>query len=114
MTNQLSKLQLWRKNNPDKYRLQRQKWIEKNLDKVFKKRKSDNEKRIKFKGKTIFLKQKIRIGVCSNCKKSVKTGEIKQTQMHHIKYDQKNPEKYTVELCVSCHRKEHKKLNKVK
>jgi len=108
----LTQVQLWRKNNPEKYKLQRQNWIEKNKEKYLKNRKESNQKRIKFKGKTIFIGKKIRTGICSKCNRSVKNEEIKQTQMHHIKYDDTDPTKYTIELCVRCHTQEHKRLRR--
>ena len=66
-----------------------------------------NSSRIKFKNKRIKLKFNPRIGICSKCNKSIQKNEIKQTQIHHTEYDDINPLANTIELCVSCHRKEH-------
>jgi len=65
------------------------------------------KKRINFKGKLIGLEKEPRIGICSKCGKSVKKGEIKRTNLHHLKYDPKNPLNHTIELCVGCHNKIH-------
>jgi hypothetical protein len=64
-----------------------------------------HKKRILFKGKHITLGQNPRSGICSKCNKSIKNGEIKQTHIHHEKYDDSNPLAYTKELCPSCHAK---------
>lgn len=60
-----------------------------------------NWRRLVFKKKTIYLKKNPRTGICSLCGK---TG--KRTHMHHLQYHDDNPLKDTIELCVSCHRKE--------
>jgi len=67
-----------------------------------------NIKHIRFKDKRLLLEANPRIGVCSNCGKSIAKGEIKKTDMHHEKYDPKNPEAHTRELCVGCHNKERR------
>lgn len=46
-----------------------------------------------------------RIGVCNWCR-AVKGFDTKQTQFHHEQYDMDNPEKYIIELCAECHKKE--------
>lgn len=61
-------------------------------------------RRMKYKGKHKII-NKERIGVCNICR-SVKGSDCKQTQWHHIKYDDNRIEKYCIELCASCHRKE--------
>jgi len=58
-------------------------------------------KRIKFKDKRIFLETNPRIGVCSWCRKKGRTN------IHHLQYDENNPLAHTVEICPSCHIKEH-------
>lgn len=56
----------------------------------------------------IYFKQKqIRLGysphkhICELC------GKKRATNLHHLQYDEKEPLAYTVELCLSCHAKEH-------
>ena len=66
--------------------------------------------RIKFQGKTIQLPNNPRKGICSNCKRTVSSGEIKRTNLHHTKYDPLNPTAHTIELCIRCHMKEHEKI----
>jgi len=65
-----------------------------------------NIRHIRFKDKRILLETNPRIGICSNCGQSIAKGEIEKTDMHHTKYDPKNPEAYTLELCVRCHNRE--------
>ena len=73
-------------------------------------------RRLVYKDKRLFMKENPRTGICSIC--HMKVGEeyincfgkiaiMKQTQMHHIQYHDDEPLKDTIELCVSCHRKEH-------
>jgi hypothetical protein len=60
-------------------------------------------RRILFKDKRITLDDIPRTGVCSWC------GNTKlMTNIHHTQYDESDPLKHTVEICVSCHAKEHK------
>ena len=66
------------------------------------------KRRLRFLGPQITINP-IRIGVCSFCERSIEKGEIKQTQLHHTKYDLTNPLKHTIELCVRCHRRQHAK-----
>ena len=60
-------------------------------------------KRLKYKGKPMVFNQNIRKGECTFCEKSDKKGETSRTILHHLKYDDSNPLKWTVELCPSCH-----------
>jgi hypothetical protein len=62
------------------------------------------DRRIKYKGKHYMI-SKARIGVCNLCR-AVKGVDCRQTQWHHIEYDDKHKERYSIELCASCHRKE--------
>ncbi len=66
--------------------------------------KRDHKRLITFKGKQIMLKERPRIGVCTNCH------EERLTNLHHEQYDEANPLAHTVELCVPCHNSEHKRL----
>ena len=97
--NKLKYNQEYTKNHPEV----RQKFLITHPDYV----KNWNKKRINFKGKQIPLGHDLRTGVCSKCGRSVKNGEIKQTNLHHLKYDYDNPVENTIELCNSCHKKEH-------
>ncbi len=51
------------------------------------------------------LVNKSRIGVCNICR-AIRGIDCKQTQWHHVSYEDDNKEKHTIELCASCHRKE--------
>ena len=74
--------------------------------------KKDNPRRIKFKDKRIHVKEIARNGICSFCG-AVKGVDCKKTQLHHFKYHDDDPLKDTIELCVSCHNKQHDKLGKI-
>lgn len=73
-----------------------------------------NTRQLLFKNKRILLKENPRKGVCQLCGK--KNGEkytnykgkdaIVSTHIHHIRYDDIDPLKDTMELCNSCHLKE--------
>jgi hypothetical protein len=67
-----------------------------------------NSRQLTFKGKQVYLKENPRKGVCSICNSKVGEG-IKNTSMHHIQYHPEDPLKDTIELCTSCHNKQHKK-----
>lgn len=78
-----------------------------------------NPRRINFKGKIIYLKENPRTGKCAFCLKSRgdeyvnRFGEIaiiRKTDLHHLEYHDGDPLKDTVELCVSCHMKESRRL----
>jgi len=81
----------------------------------------NNKKRIHFKGKTVFLKENPRKGVCTWCGK--KKGEpfinnrnklrYVKTTIHHIEYHDDDPLKDTIELCSSCHAKEGVRLGQL-
>lgn len=65
-----------------------------------------DKRKLRFKGRQILVQSNPRIGVCSKCGK--RNGlDIKRTHIHHIQYDENNPLAYTIELCTSCHAKEH-------
>jgi hypothetical protein len=79
-----------------------------------------NPKRLAFKGKQVFVDEAPRKGICSLC--GVRVGQFhpvtghycKQTQMHHLQYDPENPLAHTIEVCVPCHKQEHRRrLKKV-
>jgi hypothetical protein len=68
----------------------------------------NDPKRINFKGKNKRLKINPRKGVCSLCG-AMKGIDCKRTAMHHLIYDESDPLANTIELCLSCHMKEHAK-----
>ncbi len=55
-----------------------------------------------FKGKQILLQYNPKIGVCNLCRKVVPF-DCKRTNMHHEEYDNTDPLKHTIEICVGCH-----------
>ncbi len=62
-------------------------------------------RRMRFKGKLIYLKVNPRKEICSKC------GKKGLTNIHHFaEYHDDDPLKDTIELCPSCHWKEHKRL----
>ncbi len=93
------KAKLWAEKNVEKTKQYKTKWEKNNPEHSLSK--------IRFKGKRIQLDHNPRTGTCSNCGKTVESGEIKRTAMHHKKYDEANPLAHTVELCISCHTKFH-------
>jgi len=103
----------WNRSNSKKRKLDYKKWKENNPDYYETYLRQHYITRINFKGKAIFLETNPRIGTCSNCGRSIAKGEIEKTNMHHIKYDPKNPEAYTIELCTRCHSKEHARLRRL-
>jgi len=59
-------------------------------------------------GGIVLLKENPRKGICLSC------GRKGRTSIHHFgKYDEKDPLKDTIELCVSCHNKEGWKLDQL-
>ena len=56
---------------------------------------------LRFKGRKILLKHNPRTGVCSLCRKQGKT------HMHHMKYHDDDVLRDTIEVCISCHNREH-------
>lgn len=73
------------------------------------------KKRLNYKGRLITLKTRIKIGVCNTCNKTVESGQINFTTLHHYaEYHDNNPVKDTIELCPSCHGKESWKLGQTK
>lgn len=119
----------WTKKNPEKKKandkryyqknaktciIVARRWAEKNAEKTkqykIKWQKNHPEhysNKIRFKGKRVRLDHNPRNGTCSNCNRTVESGEIKRTAMHHEKYDELDPLAHTVEVCISCHTKIH-------
>ena len=107
------------KNNPEQVKRNHDEWATKNRPRlrILNKRSRDkhkdvtkkaNERRLTYKGKQVMLDKNPRIGICSECYRSVHTGEIKRTNMHHIEYDDSDVLAHTIELCAACHRKKHR------
>jgi hypothetical protein len=69
-------------------------------------------KRLVFEGKQFHLKENPRKGVCESCG-AIKGIDCKNTNIHHIEYHEEDILKDTIELCNSCHRKEHWRLIKL-
>lgn len=66
-----------------------------------------NKMKLYFKGNAVLIDHIPRIGVCTDCHRTVSSGDIKITHLHHIEYDENNPSANTIELCVRCHKKRH-------
>lgn len=71
-----------------------------------------NPKRISFKGRDRMIKINPRTGYCSNCSNNVYDKSCKRTAIHHIKYHDHDILKDIIELCISCHMKEHARLRR--
>lgn len=78
-------------------------------------------RRLTFKDKRLTLKDAPRKGVCEWCNRKIgdeyiawrnKVKTVNFTLIHHIEYHPEDPLKDTVELCMSCHHKEHWRLRK--
>jgi hypothetical protein len=63
----------------------------------------NNKRRQTFKGKHVRLDHNPRIGVCNLCR-AVAGIDCKVTNMHHEEYDDSDTLRYTIEVCVRCHR----------
>lgn len=74
---------------------------------------SYHKRRIFYKGKSIRLQENPKVGVCSECKRSVASGEVKLTNIHHEEYDDLDIFKHTRELCPRCHLKRTIKLGQM-
>jgi hypothetical protein len=68
--------------------------------------KSNIPRMIKFKTRRILLKIRPRKGICELCG-AIRGIDCKRTSMHHKKYHDEDPLKDTIELCNSCHLKQH-------
>lgn len=66
-----------------------------------------NQFRFYYKRKEVFTDVVQRTGYCSlpTCHKNIYDGSCKLTNMHHIFYDDNDPEAGRIELCPSCHAK---------
>lgn len=93
--------------NHEQYQNWHKSWKAKNPQRIKEFNVKHGPMRIQFKGHRLKLNHNPQTGICSNCNRTVQSGEIKRTHLHHTKYDPNNPLVYTVELCVSCHVKIH-------
>jgi hypothetical protein len=51
----------------------------------------------------MYFEDPVRTGECFFCKKHGWRTRAPRTYLHHVKYDEKNPLFWTVEVCGSCH-----------
>lgn len=70
---------------------------------------ANRRKKFRFKDKVVCIRYIPRIGVCNWCR-AVAGIDCYRTALHHIKYDESDPIKYTIEICDSCHGKESYRL----
>jgi hypothetical protein len=81
-------------------------YYDNNKTRLIEKSRKNQERILCFKGKDVYLKENPRKGVCELCG-AVKGIDCQRTSRHHIRYHPEDPLKDTIELCNSCHRKEH-------
>lgn len=74
------------------------------------KKKDQNLHKLKYKDKHLTFKESVKIGVCNGCR-AVVPFDAPCTQTHHEYYDDNDPLKGTIELCVKCHGKESYKVS---
>jgi len=98
-----AKAKIYERSYAGKARAQRYRDV--NKDKIKERNKKYQGRLIRFKGKHIWLSHNPRIGICAECHRRVDRGEINITNLHHFKYDEKDPLAHTIELCVDCHNK---------
>ena len=98
----------WNRKNPEYTKEYLREWRKKNPNRSSERLKNQ----FNFKGKPIFSDKNPRSNICSECGKSYPKDLIRQTNLHHIIYDENDPLAFTVELCVSCHVKLHWKLRR--
>ncbi len=67
----------------------------------------NHPRRIQFKDKRIQIKEDPRIGICQLCG-AVRGMDCKVTHIHHLQYHDDDPLEDTIEVCVSCHRRQHR------
>ncbi len=89
----------WIEAHPEEYK-ESLKWR-------YQKERENRKQRILFKKKRVLLNFKPRTGKCSLC-----GATDKLTHIHHIKYHDKDPLKDTIEICFSCHLREHHRMKK--
>lgn len=103
-TKRRAKINEWKEANPEKQLSYVKKYTMENKEKVAAYQHNYQLQSIKFKGKSIHTDHIVRKGSCQNC------GKTGLTNMHHTQYDSNNPLAHTIELCISCHNKEHGRI----
>lgn len=73
-------------------------------DKKYMKR--NNERRILFKGKQVYIPMNMRLNVCEVCGRTKEENLGFQMGLHHDYYNNDNVLDYTVEECLWCHGRE--------
>lgn len=73
-------------------------------DKKYMKR--NNERRMSFKGKQVYIAVNVRVNVCEVCGCEREQNHGYQMAMHHDFYNPENVLDYTGERCLRCHPKE--------
>lgn len=68
--------------------------------------KRNNERRVSFKGKQVYIAVNVRVNVCEICGRKREENLGYQMAMHHDLYIEANPLDFTVEECLYCHPKE--------
>jgi hypothetical protein len=78
-------------------------------------------RRITYQNCRVYLSQNFRTGQCNHCHKKIgdeyinsrgKMAIIRKTDLHHLEYHDDDITQDTLELCVSCHIKETRRLKK--
>ena len=64
-----------------------------------------NQRKLNYRGTTYVFDRNIRTGNCSSCYRSVQKKQIRNTSLHHSRYDNSNVLAHTREVCTSCHMK---------
>lgn len=73
-----------------------------------------DDKKVRFFNRFVNLGFKLRSGYCSRCTNNIYDKSCKRTHIHHWIYYIIFPWFCTEELCVSCHMKESRKLERLK
>ena len=61
----------------------------------------NGSRRMNYKGRDIFMTRNPRIGICSNCRGKVGF-DIKRTCIYYTSWNDEDPLKGAIELCISC------------
>ena len=70
---------------------------------VFKNPELWKKRRMNYLGDEKFFDQEIRTGICYFCNKEGRAQRSETTNLHHAKYDHRDPLAWTIEVCGSCH-----------
>jgi len=88
------------------------KWAKDNPERVKQIKKKHRMKMVTIMGKQVAFEENPRTNICSKCGKRYPEELRSQTTIHHLKYDLEEPLANTIELCRSCHSKEHSRMAK--